>query len=177
MQGALADDVLETLLAACPKTWHDLPPEEGRVRQCGQSAMTLVENAGGVIQGLAAMVAEMIGQEAGVPVPRANEANWTRYPEGEGFITRHRDPSQVTGVITIATLIGSAPFRVWEGDEVVEWDTQPGDLILLRCTGWPTADAVCVDHEAGLNEHGERRILTLRHNSAGAGAEYVYGAA
>jgi hypothetical protein len=119
------------------------------------------------------------------PIPSFNHAEWaTTTPDGIGFITPHRDPPTAVGVIAIATLEGVARFCVWDesasdltpaqhrDDTAHQWDTADGDLVILRCHAWPSADARSPVHEARSPIAGPRRTLTLRHNVNGYGADY-----
>lgn len=110
----------------------------------------------------------------GTPLPPFNEASWTLYPRGSGHITAHRDPAAFTGVIAVTTLCGSATFRVSNGRNHAEWQTTPGDVVILGtrgCPGCPSGPVHEVDPPAG----GERLIMTLRHNSRGPGGGYHVG--
>ena len=119
---------------------------------------------------------------ATLPVPAFDEVEWSRSVDGVGYITAHRDPPGVGGVIAIVTLSGTTRFRVWPGDvdprqdpgaaPPAEWDTGDGDLVLLRGTGWPHSDARCLVHEVDSPPSGERAVLTFRHNRGGPGADY-----
>jgi hypothetical protein len=161
-------------LAAVPLEWCPLPPEEGghAVRQRGYSSYRRLDEANDVARQVACEVAASItaANPTIASVPPFNEVTWTRYPPGEGFITKHRDPPGVGGVIAIITLAGRATFRVWS-DDVVEWQTEPGDVVLLRGYGWPTEGARCPTHEVEPPVE-ERLIMTFRHNRGGAGAAY-----
>jgi hypothetical protein len=108
------------------------------------------------------------------PLPSFNEVSWTLYPTGSGHITAHRDPAAFTGVIAVATLIGSATFRVSNGRDHAEWDAEPGDITLLGAQGWPGCASGPV-HEVDPPVNGDRLIMTLRHNSRGAGGGYDVG--
>jgi hypothetical protein len=77
-------------------------------------------------------------------IPDFNEVSWTRYPARTGHITAHRDPSACGGIIAVATLLGRATFRVWDGDVL------------------------------GTPPDGERMIMTFRHNIRGAGGGYDF---
>jgi hypothetical protein len=77
-------------------------------------------------------------------VPGFNEVSWTRYPAHQGRITRHRDFREYGGIIAVFTLQGSSIFRVYDSDiDAVEWQTKPGQLVLLRGEGWPFAGKRC----------------------------------
>ena len=169
ISGELCDE-----LSAAPSDWRPLPPEEGGhgVRQRGFGSYRVLDEADMIVRDVASEIAASItAASAALPsVPPFNEVTWTRYPAGEGFITKHRDPQGVGGVIAIATLVGRATFRVWS-DEVVEWETEPGDTVLLRAYGWPNEGELCPIHEVE-SPVGERLIMTLRHNRGGAGAAY-----
>jgi hypothetical protein len=106
------------------------------------------------------------------PLPMFNHAQWSRADAGHKYITRHRDPPTAGGVIAVVTIRGRALFRVWEGAGAHEWETGDGDVVLLRGSGWPTADAICPVHEAESPLAGDRVTLTLRHNTGGFGADY-----
>ena len=88
------------------------------------------------------------------------------------------------GVIAITTLEGAARFCIWDDDSTQlapaqhrddtahQWDTDDGDLVILRCEAWPSAQAHSPVHEARSPHTGARRTLTLRHNGNGYGADY-----
>lgn len=170
---AIAPELCEEL-AGAPSEWHALPPTEGRhgLRQHGYSSYRRLDEADVVVRQIASEVAESItvADLSLPPVPPFNEVTWTRYPAGKGFITKHQDPPGVGGVIAITTLAGRATFRVWS-DDPVEWQTGPGDVVLLRGYGWPTEGARCPMHEVEPPVE-ERLIMTFRHNRRGAGAPY-----
>lgn len=108
------------------------------------------------------------------PVPSFNEVTWGRYPAGTGRITAHRDPRAFGGVVAVFTLYGHARFRAWNtAGDVSEWETGPGQLVILRAAGWPAFDSQCPVHEVEPPEHAERMIMTVRHNTAGAGGGYT----
>jgi hypothetical protein len=77
-------------------------------------------------------------------IPDFNEVSWTRYPARTGHITAHRDPFACGGIIAVATLLGRATFRVWDGDVL----GTPPDV--------------------------ERMIMTFRNNIRGAGGDYDF---
>jgi hypothetical protein len=113
-------------------------------------------------------------EHRGLPVvPSFNEATWSRWPARTGRITSHRDPKEYGGVIAIFTLRGHATFRVFDDqNRATEWETGPGQLAMLRGTGWPRSDSRCIVHEVEPPIADERMIMTFRHNSGGAGAGY-----
>ena len=119
------------------------------------------------------------------PIPPFNHAEWaTTTPDGIGFITPHRDPPSALGVVAITTLEGAARFCIWDDDATDlppaqhrddtahQWDTGDGDLVILRCDAWPSAQARSPVHEAKSRPAGRRHTLTLRHNRNGYGADY-----
>ena len=113
----------------------------------------------------------------GMPaVPTFNDVSWTRYPEGRGHITAHRDPPAYGGVIAVVTLAGAARFQVWDEPEGVpppsEWRTRSGDLVVLRGQGWPRTHDLCPRHGVEPPVDGDRMIMTLRYNTRGAGVPY-----
>ena len=164
----------EALTEAAPEPWHDLPPEEGVVRQSGQATGALFREAPAVVRQLGEDLISAISaaSRAITGPPLFNEVTWSLYPEGTGHITAHRDPARVGGVIAIVTLRGTAAFDVRAPNERVEWLTEAGDLVLLCGNGWPDDDTRCPVHSVGPPVGGDRMILTLRHNRGGAGADY-----
>lgn len=161
-------------LADVPSQWHPLPPEEGSVRQDGFGSYLSLDDAAQVVRQFAQEITESIttANPELQPVPKFNEVTWTRYPVAMGFITKHRDPPGVGGVIAIATLTGRATFRVWADSEPVSWKTAPGDVVLLRGYGWPRPGALCPVHEVEPPAGQDRMIMTFRHNRGGPGAAY-----
>ncbi len=129
---------------------------------------SVVALAHGLISSLDPVVA------ANAPLPSFNEVSWTLYPKGSGHITAHRDPAAFTGVIAVTTLCGSATFRVSNGTDHAEWETNPGDVVVLGAQGWPGYPAGPV-HEVDPPVGGDRMIMTLRHNSRGSGGGYDVG--
>ena len=96
---------------------------------------------------------------------------WLHIP---GHTTAHRDPAAYGGVVAVFNLFGQALFRVWDADgEAAEWETGRGQLVLMRAAGWPQPDSRCPLHEVEPPRDEERMIMTLRHNTGGAGAGYV----
>jgi hypothetical protein len=140
----------------------------------------------GVVQSLAdAITAGIDGARvAGIdPLPAFNHAEWCRSEGGRKYITAHRDPDGAGGVIAILTIRGRAVFRVWDLDGPVSevrrqaerattWETDAGDLVVLRGGGWPRPTSRCPVHEAESPRVGDRVTLTLRHNAGGYGADY-----
>jgi hypothetical protein len=174
LANALDSTACRTLAEAAPEPWHQLPPEEGAVRQNGQATGGPLADGHAVVRQFADHVVSAItaatSDRAGPPP--FNEVTWTLYPEGTGHITAHRDPVGVGGVIAIATLRGTASFGVQAPTESVEWFTEAGDVVLLCGNGWPDDETRCPVHVVGPPVGGDRMILTLRHNTGGAGAAY-----
>jgi hypothetical protein len=159
------------------REWH-VAGDEGVVRQHVLGSYTPFAKAPPVVRAVGDRLIAGLSSAAeqhGLPtLPRFNEATWGRYPPGTGHITAHRDPPAYRGVIAVFTLYGQARFRVWDVDhEVTEWDTGPGQLVILRGSGWPKADSRCPRHDVEPPKHDERMIMTLRYNSGGAGAGYA----
>lgn len=164
----------EALVAAAPEPWHDLPPEEGIVRQSGRATGGALAESAPVVRELGdALVSSLsVASPRLAGPPSFNEVTWSLYPEGVGHITAHRDPAGVGGVIAIVTLQGTAEFSVRTSGEHVEWLTEPGDLVLLCGNGWPEDETRCPLHAVGPPVGSDRMILTFRHNKGGAGANY-----
>lgn len=176
LAGCLDAPTCARLSAAAPGSWRR-EDDVGSVRQAGVSTGVPFDAAADTVRALGTWIREGLdtGRPARAPeVPPFNEASWSRSDPAAGhhFISAHRDPSAVGGVIAIATLTGRALFRVWGSGGVNEWLTGEGDVVVLRGNGWPTADALCPLHEVDPPEVGGRMILTLRHNLGGAGAAY-----
>jgi hypothetical protein len=178
----------QRMMDAAAPPWRALSPEEGVVRQDGYFSHTVVADSEPLVWLLGGEIVEGLRATLGPSqpsIPHFNEVSWTRYPEGTGHITTHRDPTAYGGVVAIATLQGAASFRVWGGDvpgrpsEVLDtgtpptrWEAAAGDLILLRGNGWPTPKARCPLHDVCAPHDGDRMIMTFRHNTGGAGSGY-----
>jgi len=185
---AVAPATSAALEDAAPGPWLPLPATEGDagVRQAGLACHCAVDRAAAVVQSLASSVRARIddAREAHVPrLPAFNHAQWCRAEDGEKFITPHRDPDSAVGVVAVLTIRGRARFRVWDVGAsfagarqrqvgATEWDTDDGDLVLLRGGGWPTAASHGPIHEVESPPGGERITLTLRSNAGGFGADY-----
>lgn len=173
---AVPAELVTALAEVEGREWHALH-DEGVVHQVGYGAHLPLVAAplpvAGVGVDIAAAISD-IGERRGLaPVPTFNEVTWTRYPQGSGQITAHRDPDAYHGLIAVVTLEGSAPFHVFdEGCRIsTTWRTEPGDLVLLR-SAWPTSASRCPRHAAEPPADGDRMIMTLRSNSRGAGGGY-----
>lgn len=173
---AVPPEWLNRLIEARPLAWHPLPEEEGVVRQGGFAAhaelaatdVSVTTLAEELISTLDSVVAD------NAPLPSFNEVSWTLYPRGSGHITAHRDPAAFTGVIAVTTLGGSATFRVSNATDEAEWETTPGDVVVLGAHGWPGCRSRPV-HEVDPPASDDRLIMTLRHNSRGPGGGYDVG--
>ncbi len=179
---AVPTDVVPGLVDVPRPGWHQLSEEEGVVRQQGFGSYLPLAEAELTVRNVAEEIAVSLTDAVaalGMPkVPAFNEVTWTRYPDGRGHITAHRDPPAYSGVIAVVTLVGAARFRVWdepEGSPRTEWLTASGDIVVLRGHGWPRSEARCPKHEVDAPE-GDRMIMTLRHNTRGPGGGYDLGA-
>lgn len=177
--GAISAAQADRLRQAAPPPWYSLPHNEGggTVYQAGWGTFSALEDADLPVRAVAqSLVMNLIGAApAGCPsLPAFNEVSWTRYPEGEGHITGHRDPPGCGGVIAIVTLAGTAVFYIGTSRDrcIDSWQTTRGDLVILRAFGWPAAEARCVEHGVEPPPAGQRLIMTYRHNRGGAGADY-----
>ncbi len=180
---AVPTDVVPGLVDVPRPRWHQLPEQEGVVRQQGFGSYLPVAEVAVTVRNVAEEIAVSLTDAVavlGMPqVPAFNEVTWTRYPDGRGHITAHRDPPAYSGVIAVVTLMGAARFRVWdepEGSPLTEWLTASGDVVVLRGHRWPRSEARCPRHEVGAPVEGDRIIMTLRHNTRGAGGGYDLGA-
>lgn len=174
LEAALGDDDCAALAAAAPSSWTLLPATEGVVHQGGESCGVLFADAAPAVQAFGEIVCRGLGEAVRVapPVPEFNEVQFGRSRAGVGFISQHRDPPRAGGIIVIVTIRGRSRFRVWHAEAVTAWDTDAGDVVILRGAGWPTPDARCPLHEVESPTDGERMTMTLRHNTAGPGAGY-----
>ena len=179
---AVPTELVIGLVDAPRPGWHQLPEEEGVVRQHGFGSYLPVAEAAVTVRNVADEIAVSLTDAVavlGIPqAPAFNEVTWTRYPDGHGHITAHRDPGAYSGLIAVVTLMGAARFRVWdepEGSPLTEWLTAPGDVVVLRGHRWPSSQARCPKHEVGTPVEGDRMIMTLRHNTRGAGGGYNLG--
>lgn len=180
---AVPTDLVPRLVDAPRPGWHQLPEKEGVVRQQGFGSYLSVAQAAVTVRNVAEEIAVSLTDVVtvvGMPqVPAFNEVTWTLYPDGRGHITAHRDPLGYSGVIAVVTLIGAARFRVWdepEGSPLTEWATASGDVVVLGGHRWPRAQARSPKHEVAAPVEGDRMIMTLRHNTRGAGGGYDLGA-
>lgn len=172
------DDALARRLAEDDGRQWRTAGDKGVVRQHVIGSYRPFAEAPAAVRAVGDEVVGRLSAEAGrqglVPVPPFNEATWGRYPAGTGHITAHRDPAAYGGVVAVFTLFGQALFRVWDADgEAAEWETGSGQLVLMRAAGWPQTDSRCPLHEVEPPRDEERMIMTLRHNTGGAGAGYV----
>jgi hypothetical protein len=173
---ALAPAAIRSLIDAPHPSWHDLPEEEGVVRQHGRGSYLGMDACADAIKAFASEVVGGVSVTAEAqgwpPVPMFNEVTWTHYPDGTGHITSHRDPPAYGGVIVVTTLVGRARFSVLGNDRSSEWLAAPGDVVLLRGRGWPSPDSRCPRHGVEPPSGGDRMIMTMRFNTRGAGAAY-----
>ena len=176
LAGAIPHAIASRLLASDRPRWRPLPAEEGAVRQSGFGSYLPLVEAGPDVKELATWLTTSLSNvviELGVPpVPDFNEVTWTRYPAGTGHITAHEDPPAYGGVIAVVTLVGSAIFRAWSSSGATEWETGIGDVVVLQGAGWPTTKSRCPLHEVEPPRREQRIIMTLRHNTRGAGGGY-----
>ena len=154
---------------------------DGYVQFDGLSSHQEVTASAPVVQAFATTLIDSINGAIPTevrPIPYFNHAEWgTTTPEGVSFITPHRDPATAIGVIAIATLEGAARFCVWDDtatdlapalhrdDTAHQWDTSDGDMVILRCEGWPSSAARSPVHEARSPEFGQgerSRFATTR---------------
>lgn len=191
LQSVVPAWICAQLVEAAPSSWSVVDQDEGGgfVRQGGLSCHAEVTGAAPIVRSVAQSIVLAINRTRSaecLELPTFNHANWGRSINGVGFITAHRDPPTAGGVIAITTLAGRARFRVWDDDDSAselplvdhdpvaahEWNTDDGDLVLLRGGGWPKLASRCPVHEVESPPTGDRMILTLRHNKGGYGANY-----
>jgi hypothetical protein len=164
--GVVNGDMRDALLAA-PFPFRRSTPVIGPVRQDAMHLQIALEAApaaardlGSALEEVRREVARCDGAEFDMPF---NEVVWQKYPAGSSGISRHRDQDFYVGVIAIVTLTGSAAFAL----DDAQWETEPGDLVLLRGTGPAGAHTRCPRHSVGGPVGAERVSLTLRCNRNG----------
>jgi hypothetical protein len=189
LPGAVASDDLADLEQAAPDAWSPSPETEGGagVRQAGLTSHSPVDAAADIVRSLAERIQKGIDSADSPtpppPLPAFNHAEWCTADGGRKFITPHRDPDTAGGVVAVVTLRGRAVFRIWDLDGppteaedhpelATTWETEGGDLVVMRSGGWPEPGSRCPIHEAQSPPAGERVTLTLRHNKGGFGADY-----
>jgi len=174
LKRAVSDHGVAELVEGAPDTWEQLPEYEASVRQGGLTCHIFFRDAPSAVQRFGEEIRSslMAAQPEVPPIPHFNEVQWARSQDGVGFITAHRDPPGVGGIIAILTIQGHALFRVLEGPTATEWETEDRDLVLLRGRGWPNDESLCPVHEVESPRRGERLRMTLRHNLGGPGADY-----
>jgi hypothetical protein len=185
--GLVSAKACARLLGAAPATWTDTPEHQiGTVREAGMTCGVEFSSASLDVRRFGATIRDGINSvitEEVPPLPPFTDVQWGRpRPDGAQFITPHRDPARAGGVIAITTLIGAAHFRIWharadprrraEALPSTTWQTGNGDLVLIAGNGWPQPDDRCPVHEVASPIDGPRITMTLRHNTAGPGADY-----
>lgn len=170
---ALDAPLCESLASAAPPDWEWEDLEEGRFRSYGMVNHSILDGtAAPVLLEVADEIVRRLEEACGRPVPSFNYVNWTRWPADVGRISAHRDPPGVGGIIAIATLRGSAPFRAHtEAGEIIDTVAGAGDLVVMAANGWPARCDRCPIHEVGTPTDGERVIVTFRHNRGGPSSD------
>ncbi len=170
--------LLRELEDAAPDRWM-AQSDVGRIRQAGGLSGDFFDSTSPSVQAVGINIRRRLAQSLPADIPQPplfNEVAWSKSHKdfGHHFITAHRDPPGVGGVIAIITLAGRARFRVWEEPDqaVQEWDTDPGDLVLLNGTGWPADTSQCPRHAVDPPITPTRGIITYRYNRRGPGADY-----
>jgi hypothetical protein len=162
-----------TALVAEVVTWDFAPvPEQvGEVRQRAEELAVRLEDATlPVTASLAAALARAVvsartGIE-GLACYRPNEATYQRYRGPDAGISPHRDFTNHRLLVAVFTLAGRARFRVVAdrtgNEELAAWQTQPGDLCLLRGPGFGGEPDGRPLHAIGPPLEGERLSLAFR---------------
>jgi hypothetical protein len=175
LPGFADEAVRAALTAAAPANWEVLPPAVASVRQGGMTSGATFDDVATVVRQFAFPVYDQLtaALPAGLPdLPRFNEVTWARSHDGAHFISAHRDPPGVGGVIAIVTLRGRALFQVLGRSGPAQWVTGDGDLVLLRGNGWPEIGVACAIHSVDSPTVGDRLTMTLRFDRHGPGGDY-----
>jgi hypothetical protein len=152
--------------------WVECPSRIGAVTQAGWQAKVLSEALPLVGHQLLADLQAAVcrfGRQLGTATDHFafDELSYQRYHSGSGHIAAHRDHESFRLLICILTLRGSAPFTVFSDDPsrtvIDAWLTAPGDLVLLRASGWPNVQwPPCPLHAVGEPITSERVVVTFR---------------
>jgi hypothetical protein len=137
-------------------------------RAGGAFAMAPLESSGAT--GLTArwLIDSLLG--VGLRILAPNEASYQRYQPGGNGLPPHRDQRYYASCIAIITLQGAATSAIhasrMHGDVTAEWNTHPGQVILLQ--GWQPQgpDDPRPYHRVDPPADAPRLIFQLRHNLA-----------
>lgn len=148
-----------------------VPEQVGEVRQRAEELAVLVKDTTlPVTASLAAAVDRAVvsgtaGIE-GLSCYRPNEATYQRYRGPDAGITPHRDFRHHLLLVVIFTLAGRAAFRIVSdragNEELAAWQTEPGDLCLLRAPGFDGEPDGRPLHAVGPPLDDERLSLAFR---------------
>ena len=159
------------LIAAAPARFAPLEPEIGPVRQGGEIAEVPVDGSPAVLsfaRELAAAVRGTADPEWGLDDLRFTDASYMRFRPDDAGISPHRDHKRYRRLVAVVSLEGQAPFAVVndrKGEDVVaRWTSRPGDVVLLRGTGFAGLDDGRPMHTVGPSEAGVR-LFTDDHRS------------
>jgi hypothetical protein len=187
LDGLVSGKTCARLLRAAPAHWIDTPEHQiGSVREAGMTCGVVFAAASADVRRFGNAIRDGINSvtiKEVPPLPPFTDVQWGRArADGAQFITAHRDPARTGGVIAVTTLFGAARFRIWhdradprrsaEESPSTTWQTGNGDLVLIAGNGWPQPDDRCPVHAVASPNDGQRITLTLRHNTAGPGADY-----
>ena len=169
LRRAISEEECSALLDRGEHAWRPLAAEVGQVRQAGWYCQPPVAELPNKIARFAQALGESLAAEvekSGFP-EAFNEVSWQRHVPSEVAVGPHRDQSFYTGAIVVVTLVGSARFSMLASrdaaDEIDAWDTEPGDVVLMRGAGLGDPSARCPWHQVAAPADGERQTLTLRH--------------
>lgn len=117
-----------------------------------------------------AVVSGTVGIQ-GLACYRPNEATYHRYRGPDAGISPHRDFRNHRLLVGVFTLAGRARFRIVAdragNEELAAWQTQPGDLCLLRAPGFDGEPEGRPLHAVGPPLDGERLSLAFRMAATG----------
>ncbi|HWC39771.1 MAG TPA: hypothetical protein VG476_14630 [Acidimicrobiales bacterium] len=156
-------------LAAQP--FSPLEPVIGTVHQRGEGMTVDVDDGNPPAAGK--LVSELADEVRASGIPGTsdyipNEVTCQRYLDGASGIEPHMDQRRYRLLIAAFTLVGEAPFTVFEDRSattvVRAWMTRAGDLCLLRAPGLAGIPDGRPTHSVGGPSAGARMSLTVRMN-------------
>jgi hypothetical protein len=154
-----------------------LEPVIGTVHQRGEGLTIELDEAG--VPATATLVSELADEVRGSGIPGTagytpNEVTCQRYPDHSSGIGPHMDQRRYRLLVAAFTLVGEAPFTVFEDRSaatvVRAWRTRAGDLCLLRAPGLADIPDGRPTHAVGGPDAGTRLSLTVRMNQSGLGS-------
>lgn len=170
--GALSDAWRTALVAeVANREFAPVAEQVGEVRQRAEELAVRVGDAtlpvtGALAAALGRAVVSGTAGIEGLARYQPKEATYQRYRGPDAGISPHRDFRHHRLLVAIFTLAGRARFRIVAdragSDELAAWETQPGELCLLRAPGFDGETDGRPLHSIGPPLDGERLSLAFR---------------